>query len=134
MGMELVAYIKNRDGEPLKFRESDGHCDNGVFIDFWGGSGWITGALHYLTEPKLLTVDAVMALRRDAERDAAKLGKRAMRLEMALNGAEADDIGCIMEMLEEAEENLAHIEAMVKVLWYWETLAENAELWVVLSY
>ena len=45
MGMELVAYIKNRDGEPLKFRENDGHCDNGVFIDFWGGSGWITSAL-----------------------------------------------------------------------------------------
>lgn len=134
MGMELVAYVKNKDGEPLKFNDFGSDAINGVFIDFWGGSGWLTRALHHLTEPKHLTKAEVVELRKDAEIDMKKLGKRVTRLEMALNGAEADDIGCVMEMLEEAEEDLAHLEATVKVLWYWETLADNAELWVVLSY
>ena len=134
MGMELIAYVKNKDGQPIEFDNHGSECLNGVFIDFWGSSGWLTRALHHLQEPQRLSKTDIVALLKDAEDDARKLGKRVMRLEMALNGAEADDIGCVMEMLEEAEEELAHIEATVKVLWYWETLASNAEIWVVLSY
>lgn len=138
MGMELVVYVKNRDGRDLEFSEVNGcrEPNNAVMIDFFGGSNWLTQAFRYIADAALeldgTKLDNVIS---DAK-SALKTAQRRLRnyKEAPVELHNFDSISDWIDCLEELQELVDEMEGVIRTLNVWKYVMMTADIWLILSY